>query len=147
MALPTLRRRPSWMTPYGSEGMGDVWSDRLWPEWPRWQGEESKPCFDFFEKDGKYHITADLPGVNKDDITIDVHDDIITISGKRESQREEKEADYFLKETSYGSFSRSLRLPGGVDEKDVDATYKDGVLKVIMKPKAAATTRKIQIKS
>ena len=47
------------MTPYGEEGMGDVWFDRLWPEWPRWQGEEYTPAFDFYEKDGKYHLTAD----------------------------------------------------------------------------------------
>lgn len=71
MALPIRRtRRPSWMTPYGQEGMGDVWFDRLWPGWPRWQGEEYTPTFDFYERAGKYDLTADLPGVKKDDISV-----------------------------------------------------------------------------
>lgn len=148
MALPTLRksRRPSWMTPYGLEGMGDIWQDRLWPEWPRWQGDEAKPSFDFFEKDGRYHLDASLPGVKKEDICIDIQNDVITVSGKRESEREEKDKDYYLKESTYGAFSRSLRLPGEVNEEDVDATYNDGVLKVVMKPRAGTEKRKIEIK-
>lgn len=105
-----------------------------------------RPSFDFYEKDGHYHLTADLPGVNKDDISIDIDGNVLTVSGKKSSEREETEADYYLKETSYGSFSRSLRLPAEVDEEDVDATYKDGVLKVVMKPKDGAKARKIQIK-
>ncbi len=146
MALPTTkRRRPSWMTPYG-EGRGDVWFDRLWPEWPRWEAEELRPSLDFYEKDGKYHLTLDLPGVNKDDISIDINDNVITVSGKKESEKEVEEANYYLKESSYGSFSRSLRLPGEVEEEDVDATFKNGVLKVIMKPKEGGKARKIQIK-
>ncbi len=148
MALPTLRKgRPSWMTPYGQESMGDVWQDRLWPEWPRWKGEEQHPTFDLYEKEGKYHLTANLPGIKKEDISVDIRDNIITVSGKTTSEREEKDANYYLKESSYGSFSRSLRLPGEVDEEDVDASYKDGVLKVVMKTKKGAGGRKIEIKS
>ena len=148
MALPTKRTgRPSWMTPYGQEGMGDVWSDRLWPEWSRWQGEAYTPSFDFYEKDGKYHVSADLPGVKKDDISVSVEDNVITISGKRESEKEEKESHYYFRESTYGSFSRSLRLPSEVDEDSVSAVFKDGVLKVEMKPKESAKSRKIQIKS
>ncbi len=148
MTLPThSKRRPSWMTPYGQEGMGDVWQDRLWPEWPRWKGEEVQPSFDFFEKEGKYHLVASLPGVKKEDINIEIHDNVLTVSGKKESEREEKDANYYLKESSYGSFSRSVRLPGEVDEEDVDASYKDGVLKVVMKAKEGAGRRKIEIKS
>ena len=147
MALPTRRiRRPSWMTPYGQEAMGDVWFDRLWPEWSRWQGEEYSPTFDFYEKDGKYYLIADLPGVNKDDISINVENNIITVSGKRESKKEEKDANYYVRETSYGSFSRALRLPAEVDEDSVDASFKDGVLKVEMKTREGAKARKIEIK-
>jgi len=148
MALPTRRiRRPSWMTPWGEEGMGDVWFDRLWPEWQRWQGEEYTPNFDFYEKDGKYHLTADLPGVKKDDISVNVENNVLTVSGKRESEKEEKEANYYFKESTYGSFSRSVRLPTDVDEGSVDATFKDGVLKVEMKPKESTKARKIEIKT
>ncbi|MCG6879082.1 MAG: Hsp20/alpha crystallin family protein [Deltaproteobacteria bacterium] len=90
---------------------------------------------------------ASLPGVKKEDINIDIHDNVLTISGKKESEREEKEANYYLKESSYGSFSRSVRLPGEVEEEDVDASYKDGVLKVVMKAKEGTGRRKIEIKS
>ena len=51
-------RRPSWMMPFGHEGWGDVFFDRLWPEWRRDFGEEWTPTIDFYEKDGKYHLTA-----------------------------------------------------------------------------------------
>jgi HSP20 family protein len=135
------------MTPWGEEGMGDVWFDRLWPEWPRWQGEEYTPTFDFYEKDGTYHLTADLPGVKKDDISVNVENNVLTVSGKRESEKEEKEANYYFKESTYGSFSRSVRLPTDVDEDSVDASFKDGVLKVEMKPKESTKARKIEIKT
>lgn len=148
MALPTRRvGRPSWMTPFGQEGMGDVWFDRLWPEWPRWEGEEFTPTFNFYEKDGKYHLIADLPGVKRDEISVNVEDNIITVSGKRESEKEEEKANYYFKESTYGSFSRSLRLPTEVEEDGVEASFKDGVLKVEMKPKESAKVRKIEIKS
>lgn len=139
--------RPWWMTPYGREPMGDIWSDRLWPEWPRWEGNEFAPTFDFYEKDGDYYLTADLPGVNKDDISIDVRDNMVTVSGKRESNIEEKEANYYLKESSYGSFSRSFRLPGEVEEDKVEANFKDGILQLSMPIKESSKKRKIEIKT
>lgn len=71
---------------------------------------------------------------------------MITVSGKRESEREEKEANYYFKESTCGSCSRSLRLPTDVDEKSVEATFKDGVLNVVMKPKEREKPRKIEIK-
>ena len=131
-ALTRRTGRPSWMTPYGGEGMGDVFFDRLWPEWRRDMGEEWTPSVNFFEKDGNYHITAEVPGMTKDDISVSIHEGLVSISGKKETTKEEKEANYYMKETRYGSFSRSFRLPGEVDETKVDATYRDGVLTVIM---------------
>ena len=56
LSLSRALRRPSWMTPFGGEGSGDVF-DRLWPEWRRDLGEEWTPSVNFFEKDGKYHLT------------------------------------------------------------------------------------------
>jgi HSP20 family protein len=134
------------MTPFGREPMGDVWSDRLWPEWPWRQGEEFEPSFNLYEKDGNVHLTAELPGVNKDDISIDVQDDILTISGKKESSKEEEGANYYLKESSYGSFSRSFKLPGPVEGDQVDASFKDGVLRLKAPIKESAKSRRIQIK-
>jgi len=139
-------RRPWWMTTYGREPMGDVWTDRLWPEWPRQWGEEYRPSMDLYEKEGKYYLTAELPGVQKDDISITVEGDVVTLSGKKASTKEEKGANYYVSESRQGSFSRSFRLPEKVDEKTVDARFKDGVLTLELPVKETEKTRKIEIK-
>ena len=140
-------RRPWWMTPGGREPAGDVWFDRMWPEWPRSWGEEYSPSFDMYEKNGNYVVKAELPGIEKDDISIDIDNDVVTISGKKESKHEEKDTNYYLKESRYGSFSRSFRLPSEVQEDKVDATMKDGVLNVVIPLKKSPKARKIEIKS
>jgi HSP20 family protein len=133
------------MTPFGREPMGDVFFDRLWPEWRRDYGEELTPSVDFSEKDGKYHLTAELPGLNKDDISINIEDGYLTVSGKKEEEKEDKGADYYIKETRHGSFSRSFRLPKKVAEDKIDAKYKDGVLTVVLPHEEAAETKKIEV--
>lgn len=137
-------RRPSWMTPFGSEGWGDVFFDRLWPEWRRDLGEEWAPAVNFFEKEGNYHLTADLPGINKDDISVTIDNGYLTLSGKKESSKEE-DVNYYMKETRCGSFSRSFKLPGEVHEDKVDASYKDGVLTVVLPKKEDSKTKKIAV--
>lgn len=139
------QRRPWWMTPFGREPMGDVFFDRLWPEWRRDYGEEISPSVDFSEKDGKYYLTAELPGLKKEDISITIDNGYVTISGKKEDKKEEKTSDYYIKETRHGSFRRSFRLDRKVAEDKVDATYKDGVLTVVMPHEEEAETKKIEI--
>ncbi|MBW2217826.1 MAG: Hsp20/alpha crystallin family protein, partial [Deltaproteobacteria bacterium] len=80
-----------------------------------------------------------------ENISITVEDGYVTLSGKKEEKKEEKGSDYYLKETRYGSFSRSFRLPGKVAEDKVDANYKDGVLTVEMPQEEEAKTQKIEI--
>ncbi len=145
LALSKRHRRPWWMTTFGREPMGDIFYDRLWPEWGRDAGEEVTPTVDFSEKDGNYYLTAELPGISKEDISITVEEGCVTVSGKKEENNEEKGSNYYLKETRYGSFSRSFRLPGKVEEGKVDATYKDGVLTVVLPHEDAAETKKIEI--
>jgi HSP20 family protein len=144
-ALSRRHSRPWWMTTYEREPLGDIFFDRLWPEWRRDAGEEVTPSVDFTEKDGNYYLAAELPGINKEDISINVEDGYVTVSGKKEENTEEKGSDYYLKETRYGSFSRSFRLPGHVEEDKVDATYKDGVLTVVLPHGEEAKTKKIEI--
>ena len=72
-------------------------------------------------------------------------DGYVTLSGKKEEKKEEKGSDYYLKETSYGSFKRSFKLPGKVAEDKIDATYKNGVLTVVMPHGEEAETKKIEI--
>jgi HSP20 family protein len=142
----SVSKRPWWMTPFGREPTGDVWSDRLWPEWSRWQGEEFSPSTNLYEKDGSYHLTAELPGIKKDDVSITIDGNVLTVTGKKESEKEETGKNYYMKESRYGSFSRSFRLPEEVDESKVDASLKDGVLKVSIPVKEGAKSRKVKIK-
>jgi HSP20 family protein len=146
MAFPIRHRRPSWMMPGGREPWGDAFFDRLWPEWQRDMGEEWTPPANFYEKEGKYYLTTEIPGVPKENISIRVDNGVLTITGKKESKREEKEANYYIREFSYGSFSRSLRLPGEIEEDKIEATIKDGVLTIEMPHKKEPTAKRIEIK-
>lgn len=133
------------MTPFGYEGLGDVFFDRLWPEWRRDMGEEFTPKMDLVEKEGSYLLNAELPGFNKEDLSVTVSDDVVTLSGKKETSREEEKEEYHVKEMRSGSFSRSFRLPVEIDEQRIEATYRDGVLTVHMPHKEASKARKIEV--
>lgn len=145
LAVSRTFRRPFWVTPFGTEGWRDLFSDRLWPELLRDKDEDLAPNIDFTEKDGKYFLNAELPGLKRDDISISIEDGYVTVSGKKETNKEEEGTSYYLKETRSGSFSRSFRLPGKVDKENIDATFKNGVLTVAMPLEKEAETKKIEI--
>jgi HSP20 family protein len=140
------RRRPSWMTRLGEEGTGDVFLDRLWHEWATWQSEEWVPSFNLSEKEGKYYLTAELPGVDRDSLSVTIENKVLTIAGTKQSCHEAEGGRYLLKETAYGAFSRSIRLPGEVEEQQVEATFKDGLLTLVMPQKQELQTKKIEVK-
>jgi len=149
MNMPLIRRkvRPLWMTPFGEEGAGDVFMDRVFREWPRMMGEEWVPAFGFFEKDGNFVLNAEIPGVSKEDISVTIDKNILTISGKKESKKEEEGANFYLQEATYGSFSRSIRIPGEIEEDKVQASYKDGVLTLTMPQKKTPESKQIKIEA
>ncbi len=93
-------------------------------------GADWNPRVDVIRKDDSIVVRADIPGVRKEDITVEVDDDHLVLKGKRESSEEEKREGYYRSERSYGSFYRSIPLPKGVDKEQVKAGYKDGVLEV-----------------
>ena len=96
-----------------------------------------------------YEVNVELPGVSLEDITIDVHENNLTVHGEKKTEREEKGKTYFFSERTYGSFQRSFRLPANVDADKVSATFKDGVLSVSI-PKSGPPpekARRIEIKS
>ena len=93
------------------------------------------PVVDIYENEENIVITAELPGVDKKDMTVDVKGRVLTLKGERSTDNEVKEDNYYRKERYHGKFERSFTLPVGVDPDKVEADYKDGVLKIgIPKP-------------
>ncbi|MDX1809768.1 MAG: Hsp20/alpha crystallin family protein [Sulfurospirillaceae bacterium] len=107
-----------------------------------------RPKVNTVEGENAYHVEVDLPGVKKEDINVNVEDNVLTISGERKVKKEVKEEDYYKMESSYGSFSRSFTLPEKVDVENIHANTEDGVLEVVI-PKlevAESKAKKIEIK-
>ena len=88
------------------------------------------PAVDLYEKDDHFIIKAELPGINKDDIKVDLKDRVLTLSGERSFDNEVKEENYYRKERSYGKFQRAFTLPADVDSEKIKAEFKDGVLQI-----------------
>ena len=93
------------------------------------------PAMDLVEAEDHFVLRADLPGLGEDDVSIEIQDNALTISGERKSEHEERQRGWFRVERSFGRFSRSLSLPEGVDADGVSAHFDKGVLEVrIPKP-------------
>jgi len=90
-----------------------------------------------------YHVDVDLPGVKKEDIKVDIKDNVLTISGERHFMEEVNEKHYYRVESSFGKFSRSFTLPENVDVENIEAKAENGVLEVVI-PKLA---EKVSVKS
>lgn len=94
-----------------------------------------RPVIDIYDNDRKIVIEAELPGMDKKDIHVDVKDGVLTLRGGRSFEDEVKEEKYHRKERAFGKFHRSFTLPEGLDHDKIEADYKDGVLKIeIPKP-------------
>jgi HSP20 family protein len=105
------------------------------------KGVEWSPSADISETDQEYLIRASLPAVKKEDVTVTVEDGMLTVSGERRQQDEQKDEKFHKIESFYGSFSRSFSLPEGTDPSAIRAESKDGVLTIHV-PKTKAETRK-----
>ena len=119
--------------------INDVFGRPLLPAiWRRTPVEEMgwAPAIEMFEKDDKFMVKAELPGMKEEDIDVSVVGDTLTIKGERKAESEVKEEDYYCCERSYGSFTRSITLPSSVEAKNIEASYENGVLEVSL-PKAA----------
>jgi HSP20 family protein len=103
------------------------------------------PAMDLVEADDHFVLKADLPGLSEDDVAIEVQDNVLTISGSREAEHERKEQGWYRLERSYGSFSRSLTLPDGVDADKVEAKFDRGVLELRIPKPEERKPRRIQI--
>jgi HSP20 family protein len=104
--------------------VGDPWAPEAAGASARWA-----PAMDVAEGKGSYTITLEVPGANKDDISVECHDGVLTVKGEKRDEREEHEEHRHFVERSYGSFSRSVRLPTDAAD-DINAVYREGVLTV-----------------
>jgi HSP20 family protein len=108
--------------------------------WPGGTSWGIAPAVDLVAKDNEYEITAELPGIDENNIEVKLSNGTLTIKGEKTEEKEEREKDYYLSERRYGSFLRSFQVPEGVDTGQIEATFAKGVLTVKL-PKSAEAKR------
>ena len=104
------------------------------------------PLVDITEDDKQYLIKAELPEVRKDDVKVTVENGVLTLSGERKFEKEEKEKKYHRIERAYGSFTRSFTVPDDADDTKVSAEFKDGLLTVRLAKNEKARPKSIEVK-
>lgn len=107
---------------------------------------EWSPSVDIIEDEKEWLVKADLPEVKKEDVKVTVENGVLTITGERKFEKEEKDKKYHRIERSYGNFLRSFALPEGADGGKVAADFKDGVLKVHLPKSEKAKTKAVEVK-
>jgi HSP20 family protein len=125
--------RRSWpaRSPFGPSERAGIWSPRV----------------EAIQKGDRFIVRAELPGMKKDDIQVDLTDDAITIRGERREERQDEREGYYHTEREYGEFYRTIPVPEGVIAESAQASFKDGVLEISMQaPPEAARRRRLEIK-
>jgi HSP20 family protein len=109
---------------------------------------DAAPAIGLVERDHAFEMTAELPGLEDKNIEVNVANGVLTVKGQKEDERVEKKEDFHLRERRFGSFARSVRVPDTVDEDKIEASFKNGVLKVTLpkKPEAQKPVKKIEVK-
>ncbi len=119
-----------------------------WPEMRVAERFEISPSVDIYEEGNELVLKADLPGITKDEVEINVTDNVLTLTGEKKKEEKVERENYFRYERSHGSFCRRFHLPDGIDTEKIKAHYKEGVLEVRL-PKTEESkqkTKKISIK-
>jgi HSP20 family protein len=121
------------------------------PFWPAGRMDDGtglgmwNPAVDLYEKDDHFVIKAELPGVNKKDITIDLKDRVLKLSGERSIENEVKEENYYRRERSYGKFQRTFTLPADIDSDKIKAEFNDGLLQIEVPKPEQQKPKKVMI--
>ncbi len=111
------------------------------------RGDKSwAPAFDISENEKGYIVSAELPGIDEKDLEVTITGGMLNIKGEKKQEKEDKGETYHRIERTYGSFHRSFRIPDAVQADKVDATYKDGILKLIIPKAEEKAVKKINIK-
>ena len=123
----------SWVPRWGRFPLTSPGHDTGWDVWA--------PNVEVFQRNSEVVVRADLPGLNKDDVKVDVTDEAITIQGERKREQEEERGGVYRSERSYGSFRRVIALPEGAITDQAKATFRDGVLEIIVPAPPEQVTR------
>lgn len=116
-----------------------------------WRGDEAaattswSPAVDIYETENEIIVQAELPGVDRKDISLNLEKNVLTLKGERRFEKETKQENYHRIERSYGAFSRSFSIPASVDDDRIRADYKDGILKIALPKKEQVKPKQIQI--
>src|SRR5215468_6573960 len=103
------------------------------------------PAVDIYETENEIIVQAELPGVERKDISLQLENNVLTLKGERRFERETKQENYHRVERSYGGFSRAFSIPAIVDEEKIRADYKDGILKIALPKKDQVKPKQIRI--
>jgi len=141
-----------WRDPFGEldsihERMNRLFEEAFAPSRSReetWAGTW-EPAVDIYESDDAIVVTAELPGVEKDQVSVEVKDGVLTLRGERKFERDVKEESYHRVERAYGTFHRSFTVPPGVDPEKVQASMKDGVLAIRLEKREEAKPKQIAV--
>jgi HSP20 family protein len=134
--LSSLRREMDrlWENFFGERPLGRIW-EREWA-----------PSLDMSETKDNYVVKAEVPGIDAKHIDISLTGDVLTIKGEKSQEKEEKEEDHHLVERSYGSFSRSVRIPAEVESNKIKASYKNGILAITLPKSEKVKAKEVKIK-
>ena len=124
--------------------------DRLFHGIAPWKGSSSawSPPIEISEKDGQLAVRADLPGIHKDDVKVELADGVLTISGERKAEQEERQGDFYRSERSYGAFARRIPIPEDAQVDNTKATFENGVLTVLVPvPESKRRRREVPIEA
>src|SRR5581483_9511956 len=103
------------------------------------------PAMDLVETESDFVLRADLPGLSEEDVNIELEDNVLTVSGERKSEHEDRKEGYYRVERAFGAFSRSLTLPEGIDPEGIKASFDRGVLEVTIPKPEERKPRKVAI--
>lgn len=142
--IPTLQHSKDSLTSL-HQGINQLF-DNIWqrPSTTSFPSEQGflNPKVDISDTEKEYVVTAELPGVEKKDISLEIQDRILTIKGHKQLNHQEKNKNYYLVERTYGTFSRSFELPQPAESQDVKAKFDNGVLTICI-PKSVEAERHI----
>ncbi len=127
--------------PVGGDGGEDDFSRSL-NQWAQ------SPQVDFEDDEAAYFISVEMPGTKAEDLNVEISENVLRISGEKRQRREDKSSDRSVRERRYGRFERTIRLPKNINEDEIEASFEDGVLDIMIpKSETAIRSRKIEVSS